>query len=140
PDHVLRVGADALPVEGGLREPPLAGVELAFAGEEPFAEEELRPFQAAALAEVVLAGDEDVLDEVRMLHEIAVARPRPEAHDVARIVAREAGEELERIAPEGQELTQHGGALRPEGNGGRTHLPGSVLHALCSAVLVDETP
>jgi hypothetical protein len=136
----LRVGADALPVERGLREPPLARVELAFAREEPFAEEELRPFQAAALAEVVLAGDEDVLDEVRVLHEIAVARAGPEAHDVPRILARDAGEELERIAPEGQELAQNGRALRAGGNGGRTHLTGSLLHALCFPVLVDETP
>ena len=69
----------------------------ADAGEEALAQEQLRPFQAPALAEVVLPRDEDFLDQLRILEEVAVARSGPEAYDVPRVFARDPAEELERM-------------------------------------------
>ena len=50
-DHRARVGGDALLVEGGLREPPLAAVELALARQQPLAEQALRALERAPFLE-----------------------------------------------------------------------------------------
>ena len=60
--HHARVGAYALPVEGGLGESPLAAVELALARQKPFAQETLGALQRAPLVEAAVVRDEDVAD------------------------------------------------------------------------------
>ena len=86
--HDRAVGMDALPVERGLAEPALAGVELSLAREEPLAEEVLRPLQSPALHERVLVGDEHVPHLVGMAEEEDRVAAHPEADDVAVLLRR----------------------------------------------------
>ena len=73
-------------MEGGLAQPPLPRVELAFAREQPL-----------ALLERVLVGHEHVLDLVGVPEEEDEVPPHPEADGVA-VLPRGAGEESDGVA------------------------------------------
>src|SRR5262249_10977394 len=66
--HAVRL--EPLAVERGLAEAPLARVELALARQEAFAQERLRPLDAPALHEVVLARDQHLADVVGVDEEV----------------------------------------------------------------------
>ena len=61
-DHRVGIRRDPLAVERRLHQPPLSQMRRAFAGQQPFAEQPLGALQRAALGEVAVVGDEDVLD------------------------------------------------------------------------------
>src|SRR6185503_14641126 len=86
---------DALAVERRLGESPLALVQIAFAGQQTFAEDDLRALQREALHEGGVPGDEDVPDLVGMSEEEDRLPAEAELRRVAEITA-ETGEELQR--------------------------------------------
>ena len=105
--HRLAVGGDALPVERGLGEAALAGVELAFAGEQPFAQEELGPLDPLALRERVLVGHQHVLDVIGVAQEEHVVAAEAVEADVA-VGPRALEKEAQRVAPEVQDVAEEG--------------------------------
>ena len=99
-DHLLRVRRNAVAMKGGLREPTLLQMELAFADEQAIAEHFLEPVNREPFREEAIVRDEDVLDELRMIDEVdgVLVLAESELHDVA-VFARQPAEELEWIAP-----------------------------------------
>jgi hypothetical protein len=69
PDHLRGVRGDPLVVEDRLDQPALSLVHLAFTGQEVLADQALRDLHRRALHEVVVAGREDVPDEVGAIHD-----------------------------------------------------------------------
>src|SRR5262249_57870471 len=74
----------------------------ALARQQPFAENPLRLLERLALHERALPRHEHVLDQVRMVEEILVARPPPEAGHVA-VLRGHAGERPDRVSIEGDD-------------------------------------
>ena len=95
--HLVGVRGDALAVEGGLRESALAAVQVAFAQEQPLADELARALSAAALEEVVVVVDEYVADALGAVDEEDALAADAEGRDVA-VLAREFEHEVERVA------------------------------------------
>ena len=112
--HGGGVCGDTFAVEGGLRDAPLAAVELPFAGEQAVAEEELEAAVGVAAGESLLLGDEHLAGELRVRDEDERAAGGAEADDVA--VAGEAAEERERLAGDGD-----GELAGPAGPDGARH-------------------
>src|SRR6476646_7170294 len=86
-----------------LRQPPLPQMEFPFAGKQTLAEHFLGADKGTALGEVLLVGDENVADQIRVIEEVNPLVTDPEEHDVA--VARGRLDE-ERQAPP-RELEDH---------------------------------
>ena len=99
-------------MEGRLREAALPAVVLALARQKPFTEQTLRALQRAPLVEAFVVRDEHVADEVGMIEEKGALRPDAEPRHVA-VVAREAREKLERVAPEREHVAARPPTLRP---------------------------
>ena len=96
-DHRVGVGGDALLVERRLREPALAPMQIAFARQQPFAEQLFRALERTPFLEQPRARHQHVLDVVRMVQQHEPLRADPEADDVA-ILAREPRERAEPVA------------------------------------------
>ncbi len=98
--HAGGVGLDAVAMERGLREAPLAAPEVAFAREEAVPEDGAqRLMEEGVLLPEPVARDEHVLDEIGMAQERDLERPDGDANDVAVALARRP-EKTERIAHE----------------------------------------
>ena len=70
-------------MERRLHHAALAQVELAFAGEQSFAQQDAGALQHAALGKAALPGDQDVLDQFRFIEEERVHRAELEMGQVA---------------------------------------------------------
>ena len=102
--HHLAVSGDALPVEGGLGEPPLASPEGALAGQEPVAQKTEAYALAPALDEVAVVPDEYILDVVRVVQEVDGYVDEAQAHDIA-VLSGAPGQENEMVPGVIQEVT-----------------------------------
>ena len=69
-DHRLSISGDAIPMECRLHEPPLAEMEFPLACEKPLTEEAFGAHERPALGEVLLIGDENVSNEIRVVEEV----------------------------------------------------------------------
>ena len=67
--HDIGIGRDALAMEGRRRDAPLTHVECAFAGDKPFAEQDLHPALRALLDHLLRMMDEHLADELRVVDE-----------------------------------------------------------------------
>ncbi|MGD1098206.1 MAG: hypothetical protein ABSB35_40250 [Bryobacteraceae bacterium] len=67
----------------GLDETALPRMKLAFAGEQPIAQQHAGAYQHAALGEVSLMSDEHVFNRIRMAERVKVLRTEPEMDQVA---------------------------------------------------------
>src|SRR5262249_31319867 len=76
------VALQTVAMECRLREPTLAAMELALAGEESVAQQNAGPFEHPALGEVGLVGDQDVLDPVGMIEQVRILGTQAELNDV----------------------------------------------------------
>src|SRR5262249_18463365 len=117
--HHRAVGLEPLAMERGLAEAPLPRVELALARQQAFAQERLRPLDAPALHEVVLARDQHLADVVRVDEEVDLALHDPAPDDVALLAGR-AREEGERVLPHREQRAHEGRALRSAGTNSRS--------------------
>jgi hypothetical protein len=83
PGHHLPVGRQALAVEGGLHEPALPQPGLALVGQQPVAQQSTQnPPLQRILGVVAVAGDEDVLDVVRVVEHVRLLSQVGEVHHV----------------------------------------------------------
>ena len=74
-------------------------MELPLAGQQSLPQETLRQLEATALDEISMAGDQDILDVVRMIEKIDVLGSELEVCDVA-VRARKPCQETERVTAE----------------------------------------
>ena len=111
-------------MERRLNQPPLAQVVFAFAREETVPEQLARPLETAALPEVPLVRDEDVLHHLWMAERDDVLACGGDVHDVA-VGACEIPEIGQRLASQSER--KHG-ARRATGTG-RPAVPGHVSPA-----------
>src|SRR5690242_11605294 len=72
-------------------------MEVAFAGQQSFAQQQLRTLERAAFGKFTRAGEQHVFDEVRMVEQIKMLAAGAEINNVA-IITGEVGEKLQRIA------------------------------------------
>jgi hypothetical protein len=86
-------------VEGGLSQPALSPMEIAFTGEQPFAQEMLGELEPAALVEPPGLVDQHVLDEVRVIEQVNPTVAQADKGHIP-VVAGHALEQTERIAAE----------------------------------------
>ena len=82
-DHRVGVGLDALAMECRCCDSALAHVELAFAGYQPFAEQDLHSLLRALFDEGRGLGDEDFADQIRIVDKDDVAAAEFVVRDVA---------------------------------------------------------
>jgi len=68
--HRGAIGRDTLAVKCRLRETPLSEMEVAFAREQPFAEQHLRPLEPPPLVKVPVVRDEHIPHEIRMAEQV----------------------------------------------------------------------
>jgi len=101
-DHV-RIGSQALAMEGGLHQPPLPKMVLALARKQTFAQEHFGALQATALDEVRLLSDEHFADVVRVAHHVEVAVKGAKVGQVA-VFARNAAKKAQRIRAEWEQV------------------------------------
>ena len=85
--HHPRVRPDLRVVEGRLDEPALPAVQVAFAGQQPIAQQRPGPLGAAALAGRARQPEEEVADQVGGEHEVVVLALEAEVDDVGRAEA-----------------------------------------------------
>ena len=97
-DEDVGVVGDALGVKGRLHQAPLTAVEVAFAGEEAFAEGDLGEAEGGAFCEVFGVGDGDVADVVGVTEEVDAASADAEMGDVA-VVAVDFGKKADDVPP-----------------------------------------
>ena len=98
-------------MEGRLDQPPLAQVMFAFTGQQPFAEQDFRPLQDAAFAEVCLLVDQNLFDKVGMIDEVEILVSEPEVTEV-RVLFRHPGQESERVPAESRQVADDQRILR----------------------------
>ena len=82
-----------------LHQTPLAAVQFAFAGEKPVAKDGPGGAQTLALDEVPVVRDQNVTDEIGMIHLEDATPAKAEASDIHAACC-EAGDIVERIAPQ----------------------------------------
>ena len=112
-NHHRAVGVDPLAVKGRLRESPLASPEVPFAGEQPFPQGRLRHPEGEMLAKLAVAGDEHLLDHVRVVNEHDLAMGEAKRHHVAMVPETS----FEKPKPVRRELTEVARHPRPFGPG-----------------------
>ncbi len=118
--HSAGIERDPLLVEGGLDQPALPPMKLAFASEQPFAQEILGQLETPALVKSAVLRDQQVLDQIGMVEEVNPAVSQADQGDVT-VVAGHPLEQAERVAAESeQELT--GEASGGTGDSGFRHL------------------
>ena len=90
-----------MPMKGGLKQPPLAQVQVVFAGQQAMTQQHLRALEADALVEHPVPGHEHIADVVGIIeHDDGVAAGL-EKHHVA-ILPRQVGEQAQAIAAESE--------------------------------------
>jgi hypothetical protein len=94
-----------------LREPPLAAVKLAFARQEPFPEESLGHLKPPALYKVPVVRNKHVTDEVGVVYKEEFLRAKLEKDDIA-VSAGQPEQEIQRVAPKFEKVSDKGPALR----------------------------
>ena len=102
-------------MKGGLHQAALAQMELAFAGEQSFAQQDLGALQHAALDEVALAGDQDVLDEFGVVEEEGVHAGRAGSRRGRRNSRCSCIRNVDRVAAEAGEVPEDGRVLGSRG-------------------------
>ena len=75
-DHDGAIGLNALAVEGGGGDAPLAAVHLTIAGDEPLAQQDLHAPLGPLLDEVLRLVDQDLVDKIRLVDENDVREPQ----------------------------------------------------------------
>jgi hypothetical protein len=65
-------------MKGRLDQAALAAMKFAFAGEQAFAEQNFSAFQKAALGEIGLMGDQNVLDPIGIADQVDILRAKAE--------------------------------------------------------------
>jgi hypothetical protein len=118
--HHLAVVLDALAMKRGLRQAALPFVQLAFAREQAFAEDDFRALQGQAFDEGRLPGHEHLAHEVGMIEEEEAPRADLERRSVA-VRPGELREERQRAILHRAQI----GAGKPVARAGRNG------HALC---------
>ncbi len=81
--HHVRVGLHPSVVEDGLDQPPPPTVDITLAGQQVLAKDALGGLHGRALHEVLVAGDEDVLDVVGVNEQPGLQAGQPQPHHVA---------------------------------------------------------
>jgi hypothetical protein len=95
--HHVAGGRDALSVEGGLDETPLAQPEVVLGEEQAVAEHRPEETHPRALVEITAARHQDVLDDVRMIDQDRATGAEADGDEVA-VLACARGIEAELIA------------------------------------------
>jgi hypothetical protein len=132
-DHDVGVFGDALAEKRRLRQPPLPQPEVALAREQPVTQHDRIDPHGEMLAEVLIIGDEHLLDVLRMAHDGDLARPQANLEDVAVL----AGAAREVAEPVVAELGQVAAKEARSGTGGyqfRVDHSGSLLKLARSLV------
>ena len=81
--HDRCVRGNPFAVKGGLHQPPLAQMRVAFARQQPVAEQTLRALEPSSLEEALLIGDQHVLDELRIVQQEQMLAGHMDVTDVA---------------------------------------------------------
>src|SRR5262249_39176497 len=102
-DHRRGVPGDALAMKGGLRQPSLAQMKFAFAGQQPFAEQSLRALQPLALHKCSVVRDQRVADVIGVVEQEDRLRAELEINKIA-VSLGQIGQKFDRIAADCEEI------------------------------------
>jgi hypothetical protein len=109
--HHRRVPGHAVPMKRGLNQAALPQMKLAFAGQQPLAQQNLGALQRPALDEIPLIGHQNLPHEIRMVHQIRVIGTQPEIWKIA-VLLRNPAQELDRPGAKRRQITQDRKILR----------------------------
>jgi hypothetical protein len=110
-------------VESGLREAPLAEMEVTLVRQQAVSEDEPRALERAPLQEVFLVGDQDIADEIRMIEEDEWLAADSKAADVA-VFGGALGEDAEGVTVKAEK--EVAGESRMGAGGGKEDTRGNM--------------
>src|SRR5262249_30253155 len=110
-DHHRGVLLKPFALKGGMNEAPLGHMKAAFARQQPFAEQNLRSLQEAALMQHHLLLDQHLPHEDARADDVQTLPAKGEVGNI-RILDRNPLEECDRVLPEGRKMAENGRVLR----------------------------